>query len=80
MLRDGEGIVVPMMLRDSAHGGLSEYHAQALAASARSNAAALEEAQRQHDVMQAVRDHHGNAADLAYAESVAAFDRKHNEA
>lgn len=58
---------------------LDEYYAAVVAASARSNAATLERAQRQHDAMQAVRDHYRNASEAAYAASVAAFDRSPKE-
>lgn len=105
VLKDGEGISVPMMMRDSMHqaaqrviresrvtvtddvraqarrdheawqrqgqpiqhDGLSDYHAAALAVNARSNAATLAQAAERNTQVQAARDRHNNASDVAYA-------------
>lgn len=113
VLRDGEGITVPMVLCDSMQqaaqrainesrvtvtddvraqarrdheqwkrqgppiqrAGLSDYEAAALASNARNNAATLEQARRNTATQQAVRDHHGNASDRAYAEDCASLQR-----
>lgn len=111
VLRDGEGITVPMVLCDSMHeaarralnesrvtdsvrsqaaadheawkrdgqpiqhDGLSDYEAAALASNARNNAATLEQARRNTATQQAVRDHHGNASERAYADECARLQR-----